>query len=259
MPHRFADRVRNYPIFDEVGLDRFNWQLQPGLEKTVTKWLVQVCHRLFFGGERSANILAIWGDNGLGKTMLATSIAKYHMLNLACRKFEFIPWNAYIQDKLDNGGEAIKPDWFGSELILIDDFDGRTPIPKSLDTWLVDQLTGIIKTRSSVKYFPTILTSNRDPYEIEAFFSYSSMGQFNEQTLQAARTLQDAIRRQLWGVIHLTKDHVPKKPDSIDRAEHVKSFLCKPKTYRKPFEIWERKGGSTLWEALDEPWKPGRW
>jgi hypothetical protein len=244
MPHRFATKLDMYSWLEEISLNRYDFEQQPHAVKVIQDWFFSWIHRLFFNGPRPlGNILGIWGGNGLGKTTLARAIARYHLLNIAAFPLELIMVPVWVSDQFN--GAKLHPNW-DAPLLILDDLDGLQYVPKSMDTWLLDRMGGYIKYRSTTLYYPTIVTSNRDPADLSKFLMATSTGKSNPHTIQSAVTMSEAITRSLIPLPLFATNR--QRPKDVSRraflAEMNRDYNGK---WVGAFKIWEPKGGNTLW------------
>ncbi len=188
-------------IMDTQGLDMFHWKAQPAAVKPTIDWLTAWGKFRFNLGDRPLPILFIWGPFGTGKSELSKAIARFMHLNLGVKTVEMVYWPEWVSDQLN--GNHLKPDW-QAHLLILDDLDkGQRPIPKSMDTWLLGKIVGILKPRAEIHKRPTIITTNRGPNELEKYFSTNSLGESNEETRHAAQHIVSALQRHTFAEIYM--------------------------------------------------------
>lgn len=132
--------------------------------------------------------LMLYGPNNTGKTeYVARGIARFFWLNLNFKSFQYIHWATYVQAHLDKNPVEVNMD---ARLLILDDFDGWRPLPKSRDTWLLNRLMPLRN-----REWPAIAISNRKPGAMMEYFSTTVNGEANKDTVQAAKTVLIGIGR----------------------------------------------------------------
>jgi hypothetical protein len=133
--------------------------------------------------------LFLFGPNNTGKTeYVARGIARFFVLNLGYRTFQYIHWTTYVSSHLNK--QPIDVDW-DAKFLILDDFDSWRPIPKSGDTWLLNHLMPLRN-----RIWPAICISNRKPGNLLTYFSTSVNGDNDEDTKQAASTVLVGMGRR---------------------------------------------------------------
>jgi hypothetical protein len=171
--------------------------------------------------------LFLFGPNNTGKTeFIGRGIARFFVLNLGYRTFQYIHWPTYVAAHLNK--EPIEVDW-GARFLILDDFDGWRPIPKSGDTWVLNHLMPL---RNRV--WPAICISNRKPGNLLTYFSTSVSGDNDDDTIQAATTVLVGLARKSFyngGVlfkdaVHYNKISLTKNNAELQRLAREQDFYA---------------------------------
>lgn len=143
--------------------------------------------------ERPLPILHLYGPNNVGKTeIVGRGLARWFIFNLGFKSFQYIHWATYVADQLNEKKLDISLE---ANFLILDDFDGYRPVPKSGSPWLLDKLSSFIKNRKH----PTVIISNRTPGQLGVFLSKPVEGDSTDDTIQSSTTLISAIARKAHG------------------------------------------------------------
>jgi hypothetical protein len=196
------DRIRKLPWFwPDKGLHNYLWKLQPAAMTVIASYLKDWADWRYNNKPKPKPFLQIYGGTRLGKTeYLARGIVRY--FNLKFSSAEYVYWPEYIVDQL-NGGQ-MKINW-KAQLLVLDDLDhGNRPVPKSMDTWLVERIATFLKPRGSMAYCsPTLIVTNREPKELGIYLATNSGGISSENTLAAAEQVMSIIKRYRHSLVHI--------------------------------------------------------
>lgn len=258
---RFQERVNNHWWLKEpMTLRHFLWSSQskensvinPASQR-ISGWLKALFEYKYLGKQRPSPALAIYGEPGSGKTqVLARGIARFAMMNLGIPSVQYVYWPQYVKHVLEResaNGDAIN---WKAKLLILDDLDRVRMVPKSLSTWMLEELIAELKPRFEIGYLPTIITSNYflGSDQAKKIMSETSTGMSSEATGYAYDVLSKALSRSIHANVEIKT--VPKqlsKPEPVWHDELRGRALLEntPETMaRMGFHLWERWGEETL-------------
>ena len=176
---------------DSLTLEDFLWSAQPHVVEPLVSWLKDWIDWKHGETDKPAPFLHLFGPFTLGKTQLSYAITRYLIFNIYSPAAEYIYWPEYVKDQLN--GQKLEINW-QARIMILDDFDGRRVIPKSMSTWMLEDMLSIIKPRG-IRGLPTIIITNRELIELEGFFARPSEGKANEDTEFFSNQVMEAISR----------------------------------------------------------------
>lgn len=203
---------------DSRRLDNYWWASQDSNPSTMTivaTWLKRWYD--YQNGEEHARpkpVLHLFGDNNTGKSHLAIGIARFMALNyfslstsgVVC-DIKRVRWVNHCKNLLSGLQNDINED---VNVLIIDDIDSFRPVPKSMSTYAIEETLNVLKGRIEDAVLPTLITGNWTPAKLETFFSTNSMGESNNSTEQAAKTLWSVIERNtFWQLRFNRHSNVP--------------------------------------------------
>ena len=142
-------------------------------------------------------VLHLWGKTGTGKTHLATALAAYLILNhwqdstRRIATFAYVDWGSTVQKSLEENTPP--PEDFEADLMIFEGLDDQPPIPKSHDTFRLDQACNLLKERLEINKLSTIITTRHHPTDLLRYLTLNTQGEEIASAYESAENLVGLI------------------------------------------------------------------
>ena len=207
------------------GLDKFAWTEGDALE-AIKFYLAE------FQANMQLPVLYLWGKQGTGKTHLAGALSAYLILNYWTRgepgkhirisSFAYVDWGLFMQAELEK--KPIEVDW-AADLLVFEGLDNQPPIPRSGDTFRVDQAFLKLSQRLEILKLPTIITARHPLVDLQGYLMLNIQGEHIEHSRESAENFCGliagaALARGQTGTTSF-KTSAIKNPDFIRQAQQM--------------------------------------
>ncbi len=211
MPDRdfYSQRMNKKPwLRDALPLNRYLWSLQPMAAPKITAYLRVWFEFRYLNSTRPLPIFILCGPPSTGKTEVARAMVRYFMVNMDTSTAEFVFWPDFVADQMN--GQKLVFDRT-AKILILDDFDSRQPVNKSLSPWIMEKASAWIKPRAEIARLPTVITMNRHPASADLlhYLSTSPEGRASDLTKAEAKKFVSALQRHCFEVAQFKPVIIP--------------------------------------------------